>query len=326
MRAGPNEVNTRLAPILQGSAKSKQKTASGVVEVQTNLNDTRTAASFPSYNPVQTLALSNVKDRAKAARMRAKAIKAVEEALRVVRGSDSRNMKYLVDKAEVDLQRIKGMPETSSLYQLIADTSTLNDHFSRLRLEASQLGLREAKMVAHRQNAVPADVERYVEEVRAANPDYDVAKIWATAWSIYCAYKNPDSEHCKKPTDEYFPGRSASDKALRDRLVKLAHSRPALRPYLLPLLSKTTSTKVAGRVVEDEYLGDHWEANVGGLVIQARRIKEADDLWETNPNAVDLTFKAAGREVSWLLDKTDLSSFKKEIKAMLDYLDSAKSY
>jgi hypothetical protein len=96
---------------------------------------------------------------------------------------------------------------------------------------------------------IPADVERYAEEVRAANPNYDAAKVWATAWSIYCAHKNPDSEHCKKPTDEYFPGRSASDKALRARVIRLAHESRSLRASLLPILSGEDLKTAVSRVL-----------------------------------------------------------------------------
>jgi len=51
---------------------------------------------------------------------------------------------------------------------------------------------------------IPADVERYVKEVKESNPDYDDAKAWATAWSIYCKYKNPGAESCTMPTSQYF--------------------------------------------------------------------------------------------------------------------------
>lgn len=51
---------------------------------------------------------------------------------------------------------------------------------------------------------LPADVERYVEQIKQKNPDYDEAQAWATAWSIYCKYKEPSSPHCQMPTSEYF--------------------------------------------------------------------------------------------------------------------------
>jgi len=60
---------------------------------------------------------------------------------------------------------------------------------------------------------LPADVERYVEEIKAGNPDYDDAQAWATAWSIYCKYKNPNSEHCQMPTSEYFKAASELEAA-----------------------------------------------------------------------------------------------------------------
>lgn len=51
---------------------------------------------------------------------------------------------------------------------------------------------------------LPADVERYVKEIEKKNPDYDEAQTWATAWSIYCKYKEPGSPHCQMPTSDYF--------------------------------------------------------------------------------------------------------------------------
>ena len=69
---------------------------------------------------------------------------------------------------------------------------------------------------------LPADVERYVKETEKSNPDYDEAKVWAVAWSRYCKYKNPGSEHCQKSPGEYFPGRAASE----DQMNKTAGDRP----------------------------------------------------------------------------------------------------
>lgn len=58
---------------------------------------------------------------------------------------------------------------------------------------------------------IPKKVEEYAESVKDKNPDYDDAKVWATAWSIYCKYKEPGSEHCKKDTGEYFPGKGSKE-------------------------------------------------------------------------------------------------------------------
>lgn len=52
----------------------------------------------------------------------------------------------------------------------------------------------------------PPEVERYVEEHKAQG--MPVGKAWAIAWSRYCKYKNPGSEHCKGK--DYFPGRRSS--------------------------------------------------------------------------------------------------------------------
>ncbi len=57
---------------------------------------------------------------------------------------------------------------------------------------------------------LPADVERYVEDIKKKNPDYSEGQAWATAWSIYCKYKNPESDHCKMNASDYFQGRKAA--------------------------------------------------------------------------------------------------------------------
>lgn len=69
---------------------------------------------------------------------------------------------------------------------------------------------------------IPDDVERYAKEVKESNPGYDDAKVWATAWSIYCKNKNPGSEHCKMNTNEYFKG-ALED---MDTLAKIAVGYP----------------------------------------------------------------------------------------------------
>lgn len=58
---------------------------------------------------------------------------------------------------------------------------------------------------------VPADVERYVQEHK--DQGMDEGKAWAIAWSRYCEYKNPGSDHCRK--DSYFEGRKAGSDPLR---------------------------------------------------------------------------------------------------------------
>lgn len=91
------------------------------------------------------------------------------------------------------------------------------------------------------QNSIPADVERYVEETRASSPDYDDAQVWAVAWSRYCKYKNPGSDHCKKPTSEYFPNRKSASEE------QDGEDTPPVRQYGGPLMlrrdygSKTAS-------------------------------------------------------------------------------------
>jgi hypothetical protein len=61
---------------------------------------------------------------------------------------------------------------------------------------------------------MPSPVDRYFEQIKEKNPSYSDAQAWATAWSIYCKYKNPDSESCHMPTSEYFKGKSAAERVM----------------------------------------------------------------------------------------------------------------
>lgn len=106
----------------------------------------------------------------------------------------------------------------------------------------------------------------------------------------------------------------------KSSLIRLASSLPVNDPDRALLLEKV------GRVIEDEDFGDRWESHIHGLTIHSSRIKEADDQWETSPNGVFLMFEAGGQELEWTLDKAEFETFKKEMKAMIAYLDSPQSY
>jgi hypothetical protein len=51
---------------------------------------------------------------------------------------------------------------------------------------------------------IPKEVEEKAKEVEKGNPGYDDAKVWATAWSIYCKHIEPGSDHCSKKPGEYL--------------------------------------------------------------------------------------------------------------------------
>lgn len=55
---------------------------------------------------------------------------------------------------------------------------------------------------------VPSDVKRYEKGIlkKGSGPKTDkkVSNAMATAWSIYCKHKNPDSPHCKRPPSGYL--------------------------------------------------------------------------------------------------------------------------
>jgi len=85
-----------------------------------------------------------------------------------------------------------------------------NGLYCNITINLNLDGYTQAPMVLARKYAkdLPKDVERYVEEGKEQG--MDESKAWAVAWSRYCQYKNPGSEHCKQ--DEYFPGRDKKAK------------------------------------------------------------------------------------------------------------------
>lgn len=51
---------------------------------------------------------------------------------------------------------------------------------------------------------MPSPIDKYFKQIKKDNPSYSDEQAWATAWSVYCKYKNPGSPSCHKPTEEYF--------------------------------------------------------------------------------------------------------------------------
>jgi hypothetical protein len=60
-------------------------------------------------------------------------------------------------------------------------------------------------------SSIPKKVEEKAKEVAEGNPSYDEAKVWATAWSIYCKHIEPGSDHCSKKPGEYLKKKAAAD-------------------------------------------------------------------------------------------------------------------
>ena len=109
------------------------------------------------------------------------------------------------------------------------------DQFKKASLENGHIELMKLAV-----GDIPADVERYVKDIKAKSPDYDDAQVWATAWSIYCKYKNPGAENCTKGTSEYFKGAMAE-------LNKLAASVPD--QHQLKILKDTVKNPMKGRIL-----------------------------------------------------------------------------
>lgn len=65
---------------------------------------------------------------------------------------------------------------------------------------------------------IPKRVEELADEIRKDMPDYSDAQAYATAWSIYCKYIEPGSDHCTRPSSGYFVGREAALESLEELL------------------------------------------------------------------------------------------------------------
>jgi len=117
-------------------------------------------------------------------------------------------------------ERMKGEPEKAEKSWLGRLFDKTGDDVSKVSLTQPLMTRRDygvtASMNANDYASIlkyavnlPADVERYVEDIKKKNPDYSEGQAWATAWSIYCKYKNPGSDHCQMDASDYFPGRTA---------------------------------------------------------------------------------------------------------------------
>lgn len=130
---------------------------------------------------------------------------------------------------------------------------------------------------------LPADVERYVKEIKESQPGKDDSYYWAVAWSRYCKYKEPGSEHCKQ--DNYFPGREAStstrstkmsDQQLRNKIIRLAHKNPELRGHLLPILASTEEPS-GERMIADRLMGEKFVVTLH--VAMAPKLPKKEPKW-----------------------------------------------
>jgi len=109
---------------------------------------------------------------------------------------------------------------------------------------------------------VPPRVEKLVAEIKESSPNYDDAKVWATAWSIYCKHIDPGSDHCHKPTSDYLQKKASPeegksnmatkhDDQLRADTIRLAHAKPELQKFLLPIIKEADAEKKAGWMGEE---------------------------------------------------------------------------
>lgn len=114
---------------------------------------------------------------------------------------------------------------------------------------------------------MPADVDRYFKEVKKSNPEYSDAQAWATAWSIYCKHKKPDSPSCHKPTEEYLKGRSAALRVAAkyagtyDKLVENKNllPKPLSARYIKDLKAKLGQGSQVKAIKSETFMPRGWD-------------------------------------------------------------------
>jgi hypothetical protein len=84
--------------------------------------------------------------------------------------------------------------------------------------------------------SAPSKVDKYFKSVKEKNPDYSDDKAWATAWSIYCKYKNPGDESCHQ--GDYFKGRTAAKHPTKTMSVVFKEGRNIAEPFNIDVIRK----------------------------------------------------------------------------------------
>lgn len=129
---------------------------------------------------------------------------------------------------------------------------------------------------------LPADVERYVEE--GLGQGMEESKAWAVAWSRYCKYKNPGSDHCKGSPGDYFPGREAAAK------VEYPEYDPKITGSVRSIGSK--SKQVLNEINTISYM---MESRGGSPSLEAKIHRKYKDLYALGQTMVKLAVEVLSR-------------------------------
>jgi hypothetical protein len=74
-----------------------------------------------------------------------------------------------------------------------------------------------------------------------------------------------------------------SDVTLRAGLIRLAHSRPDLRPHLLPLVTDRVAMEFDSQDALDRYLKDHPKADKSRHKVKGEGVEESPEEGEVSP-------------------------------------------
>jgi len=141
----------------------------------------------------------------------------------------------------------------SALLPLLQESQDPNTLFKGLvRLAHSNEAFRPHFLRMVQAKNLPADVERYVQEGK--DQGMDESKAWAVAWSRFCQYKDPGSDHCKQ--DNYFQGQKSASFLRPGYSIEIRPVHTKTNPNGYPE-GRATIVKVTPAGIDLEMNGTH---------------------------------------------------------------------
>jgi hypothetical protein len=116
---------------------------------------------------------------------------------------------------------------------------------------------RQAAKKKEQERDVPKYVKELAEQITKSYKDKGddkgtaESKGYATAWSVYCRYKSPGSEHCHRAPSDYFPKSAAKLRFPRSKYDRISRNMQAFS-WATPARNVSGETPMPWRVVQKD--------------------------------------------------------------------------
>lgn len=130
---------------------------------------------------------------------------------------------------------------------------------------------------------MPGPVDKYFDQVKKDNPSYSDEQAWATAWSIFCKHKKPNSEHCHRPPEGYLKGQG---KKSMDKQATITPNVEGFLLYLSGALTQYDQRASTKRGYNPNALGHYMKAlhDIESSVSSLKKSQEPDALAKLKMN------------------------------------------